>query len=141
MILASVEFRREIGAVEYAAAVIGRGETSICTAGSLRVHLIRDGSLYRVTRDRNAVDDDADHVYSGVAERPEFFRNVITRAVPATERPVECRWWDVSDEDVVAICTSQFHHHRDPAGYVAGLLNSDLRAVEGFVARIRCRNG
>lgn len=137
-ILRSARLRRDVGAVEYAGAVVAADATNVCTAGSLRVHLIEGSVVRRVTRDHNPVHDNANGTYAGVDERLDFFRDVITRALPATDRPVECVEWPVAPGAKIAIVSARCHRHREPATYLQSMLEP-ATLKDGFVALVTHR--
>ena len=141
-------FRHNIGAVFYASVAMDADSQNIIirTAGDLRVHALdaREG-LLRQTRDHNAIDDDAEGIYTNtLIDQRDFLRHVPTRAIPTTERkPIERQEWPLDDKlQQLVICSSVVHRYRSPKDYLSGLL-SDLEAAVppfGFAAVVGGRN-
>ena len=120
---------RNVGAVFYAGVSIVGNIAHVCTAGDIRVHLVRNGAVVGVTRDHNAVSDDEDGTYNragrGVASDPTFLVHVPTRSLPASEsKPIECAEWPTLGGDTLLICSSRLHGYQPPAAYLAPLVQS-----------------
>jgi hypothetical protein len=130
-------FRHNIGAVFYAAVALDTDSQRVVvrTAGDLRVHAVdARGLVCGLTRDHNAIDDDAEGVYKEtMVDQRQFLLHVPTRAIPATERkPIERVEWSTQDIEQLIICSSVVHQYRNPTEYLARLLEDLEGAVPPF---------
>jgi hypothetical protein len=139
----NANFRHHVGAVFYATIATDSDSEalSVCTAGDLRVHaLSTDEELLWMTRDHNAIDDDAEAIYlNTMPEQREFLRHVPTRAIPATEKkPVECARRPLEGVQSIVICSSVVHRYRDPKEYLASINEAGIPPF-GFAAVVYLR--
>ncbi len=130
-----LHYRRTIGAVVFAAVLFTPEQVEVCTAGDMRVHVVRaDKSVEHVTRDHNAVSDPQEGVeYARIQHVPGFLENVLTRVLPSSNggKPPEYLRWQLSQGSTVYVCSSRVHIYRDPATYLPL-----LRANNGTVAGV-----
>jgi hypothetical protein len=132
--------RSDIGFVLYAGVCITGTTIEVCTAGDIRVHLIENGRIKRVTRDHTAREDDASGQYAALGAPDEILRATITRALPASEQhPIECHHWNSAAGAILLICSSKLHGHREPGEYALGV--SDTAARDGLFATISIGRG
>jgi hypothetical protein len=131
-------FRHNIGAVLYAAVALDTDSQNVVvrTAGDLRVHGVdARGLVCELTRDHNAIDDDAEGTYKEMmmVDRRQFLLHVPTRAIPATERkPIERVEWSTQNIEQLVICSSVVHEYRNPTDYLARLIDDLEGAVPPF---------
>lgn len=89
------------------AAVCVDGRVTIANVGDSRCYLVRDGSIFQLTKDHSLVEDMVDR---GEIERADAWkhprRNYITRALGA-EADIECDLFfhTLEDGDVLLLCT------------------------------------
>ena len=127
--------------VFYAGVLLQQGSISVCTAGDIRVHLIRGGRLVATTKDHNMIDDpppDPDQTLKRLL--PEFLLSVPTRCLDGTPNhgPPETLSWSSESRGSIVICTSQFHRYESPQSYLPRLSDvfSSSRAVAAFAGAI-----
>jgi serine/threonine protein phosphatase PrpC len=126
------------GAVLYAGVFVKSGIASVCTAGDLRVHLIRNGQVINVTRDHNLIDDPIEGV-NPIKDKAmeDVYRGATTRALgnTTTERAPECLTWEVAPCDEILLCSSQFHNFHRPDEYFADFLRGDSIAKYSYTSQ------
>jgi serine/threonine protein phosphatase PrpC len=114
--------------VLYAAVLVSSGTASICTAGDLRVHLIREGRVVSVTMDHNLIDDP---IEGAIQARDEAMRSVYlgasTRGLGDSNlgREPECLKWGLKPGDDILVCSSQFHNFHAPEEYAGDFVRGE----------------
>lgn len=111
----------------FAAVALTRAAVHVCTAGDLRVYLVTDGRTGEVTRD---------HVYQNEPLQPplpdlpsELAKSLLTRQLGGTPtRPPVAHVWTAVGACRLLICSSDFHHGRDPEAYGVEHIQADLAA-------------
>ena len=120
-------------AVFYAAATLSLGKIYVCTAGSCRIHLIKNRKLVAITRDHNVIDDPVEGFAKGNDERllPIHLR-IPTRSIGHgnNSRPPECQIWRAEGEYTVLISSSNFHDFRQPATYLDSFMQGKVELMQ-----------
>lgn len=97
---------KQMGSTAVALVIRGR-EFGVGWVGDSRAYLLRDGRLYRLTRDHSQVQDLIDHgVIDEAAAATHPLRNVLTRAV-GVARPLQMDSMTdaLQDEDLLLLCS------------------------------------
>lgn len=96
----------------------------VCTAGDIRVHLLRDGEILQSTRD---------HVLGN--ESPEWVREkygdinvddhatMLTRTIGMCSMPPTHETWRLRVPFTILVCSAEYHRHRPHRMYVQNLLD------------------
>ncbi len=144
----------------YAAVLAGPGFVEVCTAGSLRVHMIFGSTLQRVTRNHTLQEDPeakllmrAPPGYEDLVDDHSLFSSVATRALGASclgveqALPPEYDRWPAAFPYRVLICSDDFHAHRPPEDYLSAVErrvwnpHAEAGQEEGLVALIKAQGG
>lgn len=106
--------------VFYAGVLLQPSKVEVCTAGDIRVHLVKGGSILAVTRDHNMIDDIPEDTPDWVKNRPhEFLCSVPTRCIGDDyTKPPELQVWSITGAYSVFICTSQVHKYQAAEKYL-----------------------
>lgn len=116
----------------YAGLAIGESVAHVCTAGDLRVHLLQEGRVLRVSRD---------HVLAN--ESPAWVRaqygdsllpaqgSVVSRSLGRSMLPPESVEWPLSGAWSIVVAASAIHGHRPPEAYVAALAEAPAECADG----------
>jgi hypothetical protein len=107
--------------VFYAGVLVHQGRAAICTAGDIRVHLVKDGQVVATTKDHNLIDDPPEDPEGALKHLlPEFLFSVPTRCLDGTlnHGVPETLHWQIEKQDSIVICTSQFHKYVSPQSYL-----------------------
>ena len=126
---------KEAGAppwVFYAGAALSQDEARVCTAGDLRVHLLRDGALAQVTRDHVAAHESPAWVAEtyGAALLPEH-AGVATRSLGGGGPPPESLTWSLAGRWSLVLCSSDVHRGQRPETYLPAIARA-----KGLVVRV-----
>lgn len=106
---------RALGPLCFAAALAGPRQVEVCTAGDLRVHLVEDERVTRVTTDHILRDD-------APPDLPESARTMmptmLTRTLggSATTTP-QSFVWAVHPPYRIVVCSDEYHRHQRPEVY------------------------
>jgi hypothetical protein len=121
--------------------VVTEDAVHVCTAGDIRVHLVRGGSVVRSTRDHVLANESPEWVratYGGVPLG--HHATMVTRTLGSCALPPEKEEWPAKSPFSVLVCSSAHHRHREPNVYAEELLAAALREdeplEEGVLARI-----
>lgn len=111
--------------VMYAGIQVKTDEVEVCTAGDIRVHILKDNSIIARTRDHNLVDDAPDDLPEFVrSSRKEVLTGAITRIISAeSNKEPEIKVWSLKECSSLFVCTSNFHGYREPEQYLSILQN------------------
>lgn len=105
----------------YAGVLMQTGRVEVCTAGDIRVHLVRGGQLVARTKDHNMIDDPPEDPNQKLKHLlREFLLSVPTRSLDGTlnHGVPETLSWELERRDSIVICTSQFHRYANPQSYL-----------------------
>ncbi len=118
----------------YAAAVLTPDTVRACTAGDLRIQLLRDGAVERSTRDHVYANEPAGTIPPDiVAALPHVASRMLG---PEGATPPECVVWQA--EPPYGILLSSSHHHRHgPAGVAPPWPDADFGYDAGLIIEAR----
>ena len=95
----------------FAAAFVTRNSVAVCTAGTLRIELLKHGALIHETREHVLANEPLDWVRAtyGDIDTVEH-ATMITRSLGDGSRPAEIRTWDVAPPYVLIVRGTSDHH-------------------------------
>jgi hypothetical protein len=121
-----------------------QGTVHVCTAGDIRVHLVKDGTVMHTTRDHILVNEPLEWVratYQDIdlqAQGTILSRSLGSCALPPTEVA-----WSAAAPFSILVCSSEHHQHRAPDAYASRLLEALLspagepgESEDGLLARV-----
>ena len=125
----------------FAAVVVSNDEIQVCTAGDIRIHLVRGGEVVRATRDHVLANESPAWVKATYGDLSVADHgSMVTRSLGSGSRPPEADRWVSEAPFLVLVCSSADHCYRPPATYAPALLDALLRgdeaAGQGLLARI-----
>jgi hypothetical protein len=107
----------------FAAVAATRDRILVAHAGDLRVHLVSDGTLARVTRDHVVANESPDWLRATYGDTDlSTHRTMATRSLGAEPLRLEEDEWPTGGELRLFLCDADFHRHRAPAEYAAEAL-------------------
>jgi hypothetical protein len=142
--LTNARQERDPAWILFAGLEVVQGTVHVCTAGDIRVHLVKDGSVLHTTRDHILANEPLEWVrasYEDIdlqAQGTILSRNLGSCALP----PVEVAWSAAAPFSIL-VCSSEHQQHRSPEAYASRLLEALLgpagepgESEEGLLARI-----
>jgi hypothetical protein len=127
--------------VLFAAVLVLKDAVHVCTAGDLRVHLVRGGEVLRWTRDHVLANEPMEWIRETYGDLSlDAHGTMITRTLGSSSRPPEAVTWPADGPSSVLVCSSAVHRHRPPDAYARELLEAsvgeDGADDAGLLARI-----
>jgi serine/threonine protein phosphatase PrpC len=129
------------GCVIFCAVAASDEVVQVCTAGDIRVHLVKDGKMLHCTQDHILENESRDWVrekYGDISMSDHA--TLLTRTIGMCSLPPGRETWSIAAPFIVLICSCEYHRHRSPNTYMQDLLDIAKERPDapndGFLARI-----
>jgi hypothetical protein len=113
------------GWILFAAALVSQHAVHVCTAGDIRIHLVKDRRILRATRDHILANESPEWVQATYGDLDlDHHATMITRSLGNSALPPEQETWSVQAPFSVLACSSDYHGYRSPDLYCEQLLDA-----------------